>query len=140
MDYDLIEIILPPPSHPQFCIYIFIIYAFYLLIEYFYLLFWQISMVWTFLFRMVSGTEQKDSTSPFLSWLSYKETKRLTVLTPEMDCNQTAMGLPPFTSVVFLISLVILVKCGCIVRISKTSLLPRRGSKRKQYVWTFWKH
>jgi hypothetical protein len=29
-------------------------------------------------------------------------TKRLTALTPEMDCDQTVMSLPPVTSVVFL--------------------------------------
>jgi hypothetical protein len=31
-----------------------------------------------------------------------KGDKGLTALTPEIDCNQTAMGLPPVTSAVFL--------------------------------------
>jgi hypothetical protein len=30
--------------------------------------------------------------------------KRLIALTPEIDCNMTAMGLPPVTSAVFLIA------------------------------------
>jgi hypothetical protein len=30
--------------------------------------------------------------------------KGLIALTPEIDCDQTAMGLPPFTSAVFLIA------------------------------------
>jgi hypothetical protein len=38
----------------------------------------------------------------------------------EMDCNQTAMGLPPATSAVFLIAKE-LVKCGCLGGISATS-------------------
>jgi hypothetical protein len=33
-----------------------------------------------------------------------KATKGLAALTPEMDCDQTAMGLPPVTSTVFLIA------------------------------------
>jgi hypothetical protein len=38
--------------------------------------------------------------------LSFMEvaTKRLTELTPEMDCDQTAMGLPPVTSTVSFIA------------------------------------
>jgi hypothetical protein len=51
----------------------------------------------------MSGTEQKNSASPFLPWMSSKATKGLTALMPESDCNQTAMGLPPVTSV-FLIA------------------------------------
>jgi hypothetical protein len=47
--------------------------------------------------RVVFGTEQKNSTSPFLLWI-----KRLTPLTPEMDCDQTVMGLPSVTSADFL--------------------------------------
>jgi hypothetical protein len=31
-------------------------------------------------------------------------TKELTAFPPEIDCNQTAMGLPPVTSEVFLIA------------------------------------
>jgi hypothetical protein len=38
-----------------------------------------------------------------------------------MDCDQTAMGLPPGTSVV----LVVLVKCGCLAGISEMSLIKR---------------
>jgi hypothetical protein len=54
--------------------------------------------------RVVSETEQKKSTSPFLLWMSLKATKELTSLTPEMDCDQTAIGLPLVTSAVFLIA------------------------------------
>jgi hypothetical protein len=36
--------------------------------------------------------------------LSQKATKGLTALTPEIDCDQTAMDLPPVTSAVFLIA------------------------------------
>jgi hypothetical protein len=39
-----------------------------------------------------------------LSWKSLKATKGLIALTPEIDCNKTAMALPPVTSVVFLIA------------------------------------
>jgi hypothetical protein len=52
--------------------------------------------------RLVSGTEQKNSTFLFLPWMSLKATERLTAAPP--DCNQTAMGLPPVTSAVFLIA------------------------------------
>jgi hypothetical protein len=44
-----------------------------------------------------------NSTSQFLPWMSLKATKGLT-LTPEMDCDQTTMGLIPVTSRVFLIA------------------------------------
>jgi hypothetical protein len=33
-----------------------------------------------------------------------KATKGLITLTPEIDCNKTAMGFPPVTSAVFLIA------------------------------------
>jgi hypothetical protein len=36
--------------------------------------------------------------------LSSKTVTRLIALTPEIDCNQTAMGLPPVTSAVYLIA------------------------------------
>jgi hypothetical protein len=52
---------------------------------------------------VVSETEQKNSASIFLPWMSYKVTKGLIALTPEVDYDQTAMGLP-VTSVVFLIA------------------------------------
>jgi hypothetical protein len=45
--------------------------------------------------RVVSGTEQKNRTSPILP-------KGLPILTPEMDCDQMALGLP-VTSAVFLV-------------------------------------
>jgi hypothetical protein len=48
--------------------------------------------------------EQKNSTSPFLPWMSWKATKALTALTPEIDYDQTTMGLPFVTSAVFLIT------------------------------------
>jgi hypothetical protein len=43
--------------------------------------------------RVVSGTEQKNSTSPSLPCMSKKATKKLIALPPEIDCNQTAMDL-----------------------------------------------
>jgi hypothetical protein len=48
--------------------------------------------------RVLYGTEEKTSTSPFLPWMSYEVTKGLTALTPEIGCNQMAMGLLPITS------------------------------------------
>jgi hypothetical protein len=50
--------------------------------------------------RVVSGAEQKNSTV----LPSSKATKGLTALTSEMDCDQTAMNLPPVTSAVCLIA------------------------------------
>jgi hypothetical protein len=50
---------------------------------------------------MMFGTEQKNSNSPFLPWMPSQATKELTALTSEVDCDQTAMGLPPVTSAVF---------------------------------------
>jgi hypothetical protein len=46
--------------------------------------------------RVVSGTEQKNSSFPF--------TKGLTALTTEIDCDETALGLPHYMSAVFLIA------------------------------------
>jgi hypothetical protein len=46
--------------------------------------------------RVVSGIKQKNCTSVF------KATKGLTASQREIDCNQTAMGLPLATSAVFL--------------------------------------
>jgi hypothetical protein len=57
----------------------------------------------TFMSREVSGTKQKNSTS-LSSMDVLKATKGLIILTPEIDRNKTAMGLPPFTSAVFLIA------------------------------------
>jgi hypothetical protein len=48
--------------------------------------------------RVVSETEQ------FFPWMSEKAPKGLIALTPVIDYDQTAMGLPPVTSVVFLIA------------------------------------
>jgi hypothetical protein len=45
--------------------------------------------------RVVFGTEQKSGTSTFLPGMSQKATKILTAVSPEIDCDQTAMGLPP---------------------------------------------
>jgi hypothetical protein len=36
--------------------------------------------------------------------MSLKATKGILALTPEIDCDQTAMGLPPVTTAVFLIA------------------------------------
>jgi hypothetical protein len=54
--------------------------------------------------RVGSGTNQKNNTSPFLSWMSYKATKELSALTSEIECNQTAICLSSFTSATFLIA------------------------------------
>jgi hypothetical protein len=54
-----------------------------------------------------------------------KATKGLTALTPEMDCDYKAMGLPPIISAVFLIT--ISVNYACLGRISEIPLLPLRG-------------
>jgi hypothetical protein len=62
---------------------------------------------------VVSGTEQKNSTSLFLPWMSITATKGLTVSPSEIDCNQMAMGLPAR---------------GRLGGISETPLLPLRGS------------
>jgi hypothetical protein len=42
--------------------------------------------------------------SLFRPYLTMKVDKGLIALTPEIDCNKTAMGLPPVTSAVFLIA------------------------------------
>jgi hypothetical protein len=47
-----------------------------------------------FISRVVSGTEQKNSTSPILQNV-VKATKGPTALTLEIDCYPTAMDLPP---------------------------------------------
>jgi hypothetical protein len=47
---------------------------------------------------------QKNSTSLFLSWMSYKATKGFTAFTSKMDSDQMAMGLPPVWAAVFLIA------------------------------------
>jgi hypothetical protein len=49
---------------------------------------------------VVSGAELKNSTAPFLLWMSYKATKGSTVLTPDIDGDQTALDLLPVTSAV----------------------------------------
>jgi hypothetical protein len=36
----------------------------------------------------VFGTEQKNSTSPFLTWMPSKATKELAALTSEMNCDE----------------------------------------------------
>jgi hypothetical protein len=77
----------------------------------------------TFLSRMVSGREEKNSTSPFLTWMSQKPTKRYR-LTSEIDCDQTAMDLPPVPSALFLI-IFLVVKCERLRGISEMLLLLR---------------
>jgi hypothetical protein len=49
-----------------------------------------------------------------------KATKGLIAVTPEVDCDQTAMGLPDVMSA-------ILLKRGRLVEISEMPLLPLRG-------------
>jgi hypothetical protein len=44
--------------------------------------------------------------------MSQKESKGLTALSPKIDYHQTAMSLPPVTSVVFLLNSVIFVNVG----------------------------
>jgi hypothetical protein len=51
---------------------------------------------------VVSGIKQKNYTLSFMD--AVKATKGLRALTPEMDCDQTVMRLPPVTSAVFLIA------------------------------------
>jgi hypothetical protein len=48
--------------------------------------------------------EQKNSTFLLLPWMDGWTTKGLAASPPEIDRNQTAMGLPPVTSAVFLIA------------------------------------
>jgi hypothetical protein len=43
------------------------------------------------MYCMVSRMEKMNSTSPFLPWMSK------TAVTPDKDCDQTAIGLPPAT-------------------------------------------
>jgi hypothetical protein len=48
---------------------------------------------------------QNKRISPlFPPWMWLKATKGLTALTPEIDCDQAAMDLPPVTSAVFLVA------------------------------------
>jgi hypothetical protein len=54
--------------------------------------------------RVGSETQLNYSSSFFLTWMSQKATKGLIALTPEIDCDQTASGLPPATSAVFLLA------------------------------------
>jgi hypothetical protein len=54
--------------------------------------------------------------------MSQKATKGLTALTPKIDCNQTAIGLPPVTSVS-----TVLVTRGSLGGIFEMPLLPLRG-------------
>jgi hypothetical protein len=55
--------------------------------------------------RVVSETELKNSTSPFLPWVSEMATKGLIALPPEIDCNQPAKDLPLLKSSVFHITM-----------------------------------
>jgi hypothetical protein len=72
---------------------------------------------------VLSGTEQKNNASPFLPWMSNKAAKQLIALTPEMVCEETAMGLLPVTSALFLIA-----KFGIWVsRINMRCMLHLRG-------------
>jgi hypothetical protein len=50
------------------------------------------------------GQNKRIAPLSFLHGCRKKATKGLTVLTPEIDCDQTAIGLPPVTSSVFLIA------------------------------------
>jgi hypothetical protein len=63
-----------------------------------------ISPMYNIMFRVVSGTEQNNKTSLFFPWMSKKAPSGLKAFTPEMDCDHTAMDLPPATSAVFCIA------------------------------------
>jgi hypothetical protein len=78
-------------------------------------------------------TQNKRVTSLFLPWMSYKTTKGLTALTPEVDCDQTAIGLPPVTSAVFLIASNFGEMCVSRRNIWDVSATPS-GMKREWYV------
>jgi hypothetical protein len=65
---------------------------------------------------VVSGTEQKNRTSPLFPWMSLEETKGSAAHPQEIICNQTAMGVPPVASALFLIA-----------KLSEIPLLPLRG-------------
>jgi hypothetical protein len=75
---------------------------------------------------MVSVTEQNNSTSPFLPWMSLMASKGLTELTPEAERVQMAMGLPPSTSVIFLIAIMLLT-CDRLAGITDMSPLALLG-------------
>jgi hypothetical protein len=77
--------------------------------------------------RVVSGTEQNNRNSPFLTWISQKSTKGLTALTSVMDCDRTAMGLPPATSAVFLIAKLFWLNMGVSEVYCKSLCQPFRG-------------
>jgi hypothetical protein len=47
----------------------------------------RLSLKATCMSRVVSGTEQKNSTSPFLPWMTKKATKGLTAFIPDMNCG-----------------------------------------------------
>jgi hypothetical protein len=54
--------------------------------------------------RMVPATQENVNNAPFFPWRSQKATKGLTTLTPEINCDQTLMNLPPVTSAVLFTS------------------------------------
>jgi hypothetical protein len=53
---------------------------------------------------MVSGTEQKNSTSPFLLWMSQKATKGLSAEIEPRSDGDSLTTCEPETSAVFLIA------------------------------------
>jgi hypothetical protein len=83
-----------------------------------------LSLVWC------PGQKKRKAPLPFFHGSWEKATKRLTALPPEIDCDQTAMGLPPVTSPIFHIAkakIKFTKKCGCLGGISEISLLPFYG-------------
>jgi hypothetical protein len=84
---------------------------------------------------VVSGTEQKNSTSLFLPWIL--ATKVLIALTPEMDCDQTAMGLLPVTSAVFLIAVIMQVVCMYVYVCRQKIIVPVNVIKRTLGLYTY---
>jgi hypothetical protein len=59
-----------------------------------------ISIKYSIIYYVVSERKEKNNTSPLLPFMFKKSTTGLTAFIPETDCNQTAKGLSPYTTVV----------------------------------------
>jgi hypothetical protein len=66
--------------------------------------------------------------------MDVKATKGLIAIKNDIDCDPTAMGLPPVASAVFLIAKYFLLKRGSLRGISEMPLLTPSGIKRGRYV------
>jgi hypothetical protein len=60
--------------------------------------------LYVWLLRSILSLGYQDRRIPPLPFFHGCHTKGLIAITPEIDCNKTAMGLPPVTSAVFLIA------------------------------------